>query len=199
MEFPLTSERLERCNPMSISLYTTMYSEILDAHIMVGDFVQVCLPAGNDVIGRLINISGLDDIPVTEIGTGNANYFFLDNGTEKICGLLHILKPIDTLIPGYERLSQTEQYRLRGINELVKSWTVMWFGSFSLENIAFLFNANELTSSANIAFYLNRNKNLYFARYSAQGGRYTRFLDPFCRFKSTHGYCYIIFSSLTHI
>ena len=131
---------------------------------MVGDFVVVCLPEGEHILGRLIDVSLLEDVPVPEVGTKDVDYFFLDNGMEKkICGLIHIWKKVDTRAHGYERLTQQQSYLLSGVEEVVESWTAMWFGYFSLENIAYIFHVNNVESGNYCA--LNKVENLYFARF----------------------------------
>lgn len=199
MEFLLTDARLERCNPMGFSPYcATMYSELLDSYVMVGDFISVCLPEGEKVIGRLIDVSLLDNIPISEVGTRDSDYFFLDNGTEKkVCGLIHIWKRVNNNNPGYERPAQSVAYTLSGVKEMVESWSAMWFGSFSLENIVFIMHASEFTSG-NISS-LNGIENLFFARYQQKEGANYSVLAPFQSFKSTHGYSYRVFSSLQHV
>ena len=93
MEFPLTDACLDLCDPISCLLYPAIYSEILDAHIMVGDFISVCLPEGKHVIGRLIDVSLLENVPVAEVGSGLSDNYFLDNGMEKkVCRLIRIWK-----------------------------------------------------------------------------------------------------------
>ena len=70
MEFTLTDACLNLCNPISCSLYPTIYLELLDAHIMVEDFISMCLPEGECVIGRLIDVLLLENDPVAEVGSG---------------------------------------------------------------------------------------------------------------------------------
>ena len=198
MEFPLTDARLDLCDPISCSLYPAIYSEILDAHIMVGDFISVCLPEGEHVIGRLIDVSLLENVPVAEVGSGLSDNYFLDNGMEKkVCGLIHIWKKVDTNAPGYERLSQADSYALSGVGEVVESWSAMWFGSLSLDNIVFIFQASMIISG-NFSL-LNGMENLFFARYNQKHGANYTPIDPFESFKSTHGYSYRVFSSVQHI
>ena len=55
-----------------------MYCEMLDAYVQVGDFVTVSQPTGTNVVGRLIDVSGLDDVCVNKLSVENKNYFFLD-------------------------------------------------------------------------------------------------------------------------
>ena len=83
MEFPLTKDRLAKCNPITSPVYLTMYCKLLESHIMVGDFIFVSLPEGQHVIGRLINVCLLEDIPIAEVGTRDIDYFLLDNRMEK--------------------------------------------------------------------------------------------------------------------
>ena len=70
MESPLTDACLNLCNPISCLLYPTIYSDLLDAHTMVGYFISVCLLEGERVIGRLIDVLLLENDPVAEVGSG---------------------------------------------------------------------------------------------------------------------------------
>ena len=147
MEFPLTKDRLAKCNPITSPVYPTIYCELLESHIMVGDFISISLPEGQHVIGRLINVCLLEDIPIAEVGTRDIDYFLLDNRMEKkMCRLLHIWRNFCVDTPGYERLSQVELYSLRGVQEVVESWIAMWFGIFSVENIVFIFHHIDMQS-----------------------------------------------------
>ena len=68
MELPLTDDRLAKCKPFTSSIYPTIYSALLDAHIMVGNFVSVILPEGDHIIGQLIDVCLLEDVPTLEVG-----------------------------------------------------------------------------------------------------------------------------------
>ena len=128
-------------------------------------FISVCFLEGERVIGRLIDLLLLENVPVAEVGSGETDYYFLDNGMEKkLCGLIHIWKKNDTNAPGYKRLSQADSYALSGVGEVVDSWSAMWFGSLGLDNIVFIFQANAIISG-NFSL-LTGIENLFFARYN---------------------------------
>ena len=50
---------------------------------MVGDFISISLYEGQHVIGRLIDVCLLEDIPIAEVCTRDIDYFLLDNGIDK--------------------------------------------------------------------------------------------------------------------
>ena len=87
-----------------------MRCDTLDVYVQVGDFIIVSQPTGPNLMGRLIDVSPLSDICVSELSLEDKNYFFLDNGAddEKNCGLLQLFKPVESVRDGYERLSATE-------------------------------------------------------------------------------------------
>ena len=142
MEFLLSSIRLLSCttNPRSVNSF--MECSIFNAFVQVGDFIIVAKPDGVSVVGKLIDVSNLNNICIDKIDVEGANYFFLDNGEDdnkKICGLLEIWKPVESRTIGYTALSAIDRYKLKGINELVETRNAMWFGDYTMTNLAFVF------------------------------------------------------------
>ena len=56
-----------------------MECSVFNAYVRVGDFLIVTKPNGSRVVGKLTDVSNLNDICFDEIDIGGANYFFLDN------------------------------------------------------------------------------------------------------------------------
>ena len=83
---------------------------------MIGDFISVCLLEGERVIGRLIDILLLENVPVAEVSSEDTDYYILDNAgmEKKVWGLIHIWKKIDTNAHGYKKKSQEDSYALSG-------------------------------------------------------------------------------------
>ena len=79
----MNTTRLMQCCAGTSLPYRIMHCNILDAYVEVGDFLVISQPTGGDVIGRLIDVSDLDDICVDTISFEDKNYFFLDNGSEE--------------------------------------------------------------------------------------------------------------------
>ena len=79
----------------------------------------------------------------------------------------------------------------------MESWSAMWFGSLSLDNIVFIFQASMIISG-NFSL-LNGMENLFFARYNQKHGANYTPIDPFESFKNTYNYSYYIFSLVQHI
>ena len=120
-----------------------MECSVFNAFVQVGDFIVVAKPDGVSVVGKLIDVLNLNDICIDKIDVERANYFFLDNGEDdnkKICGLLQIWKPVESRTIGYTALSATDRYKLKGINELVETRNAMWFGDYTMTNLAFFSN-----------------------------------------------------------
>ena len=76
MEFLLTDDHLEKCKQFTSPIYPTIYSALLDAHIMFGNFVYVILPEGDHVFGRLIDVRLFEDVSISEVGMRDRDYFF---------------------------------------------------------------------------------------------------------------------------
>ena len=109
----------------------------------------VSKPNDTDVVGKLIDVSVLNDVCIDEIDMDDENYFFLDKGEDdshKFCGLLQLWKPVDPSKIGYAPLSAVDKYKLKGISKLVESQSAMWFGSFKVTNLSFIFCPDELMS-----------------------------------------------------
>ena len=83
MEINLPITRLGQWRLNSSLPYGMMFCEILNAFVQIGDFLIVSQPTREDVIGKLIDISKLEDICVDEVSLEDENYFFLDNGSEE--------------------------------------------------------------------------------------------------------------------
>ena len=71
--------QLDQCRMNSALPYGMMFCEMLNAFVQIGDFLIVSQPTGEDVIGKLIDISKLEDICVDEVSLEDKNYFLLDN------------------------------------------------------------------------------------------------------------------------
>ena len=200
MDFHLNLSRLDQCGTNSYCPYGFLYCDMLDAYVQIGDFLTISQPTGDDIVGRLIDVSDLDKICVDEVSLEDENYFFLDNGSEekKACGLLQIWKPAESEKCGFTPLSASDTYKLKGIGELVETRKGLWFGSFNVSNLAFLFRPNELTNGRLPA--LNGMRNLYFVRYQETFNQYGEINGSHFRsFSSTFGYAYRVFSCICHI
>ena len=199
MEFLLSSTRLLSCttNPRSVNGF--MECSVFNAFVQVGDFIVVAKPDGVSVVGKLIDVSNLNDICIDEIDVEHANYFFLDNSEDdnkKICGLLQIWKPVESRTIGYTALSAIDRYKLKGINELVETRNAMWFGDYTMTNLAFVFRPEEIMSGRLPA--LNGMQNFFLARYQELDGKYID-VGTISSFSSHFGYAYRVFSSISHI
>ena len=94
-------------------------------------------------------------------------------------------------------MSAEDSYKLKGIPELAESSRGMWFGSFNVSNLAFLFTPDELKSGRIPA--INGMQKLYFCRYQESYGQYGELDGDFWSFSSTSGYAFCVFSSIAHI
>ena len=113
----MNTTRLMQCYASTSLPYMIMHWEILDAYVVVGDFLVISQITGRDIIGRLIDVSYLDNVCMDKISFEDKNYLFLDNGSEerKICGLLQIWKPVESRRAGFVHLSTDDNYKLKGI------------------------------------------------------------------------------------
>ena len=84
MEFNMSSTRLLACTttPKS-SIEGFMECYVLNSYVQIGDFLVVATPTGSAVVGKLIDVSRLNDICVSEIDVEGENYLFLDNGQDE--------------------------------------------------------------------------------------------------------------------
>ena len=98
-------------------------------------------PTGPDIVGRLIDIQDLDDICVDKKSLEDENYFFPDNGADnkKVCRLLEIWSKTNSSYPGFVCVNLQDEYKLKGVQELVQLQKEMWFGAFNISNLAFVF------------------------------------------------------------
>ena len=55
---------------------------MLDAYVQIGYFLTILQSTGDDIVGRLIDVSDLDKIYVDEVYLEDKNYFVPDNGSE---------------------------------------------------------------------------------------------------------------------
>ena len=55
--------------------YRIMHCNILDAYVEVGDFLVISQPTNGDVIGRLIDVSDLEDICEDKISSEDKKLF----------------------------------------------------------------------------------------------------------------------------
>ena len=76
---------------------------------------------------------------------------------------------------GFTRLSAEDAYKLKGVPEIAESSVGMWFGSFNVSNIAYLFTPKELNSSR--ISPLNGMQNMYFVRYTECFRQYGKLVD----------------------
>ena len=56
---------------------------VLNSYVQIGDFLVVATPTGSAVVGKLIDVSRLNDICVSKIDVEGENYLFLDNGQDE--------------------------------------------------------------------------------------------------------------------
>ena len=70
----------------------------------------------------------------------------------------------------YTALSSIDRYKLKGLNELVETQNAMWFGDYSMTNLAFIFQPEELMSGRLPA--LNGMQNLFLACYKELDRQY---------------------------
>ena len=66
--------------PKSVNVF--MECSVFNAYVQVDDFVIVAKPNGSSGVGKIINVSNLNNICIDEIDIEGANYFFLDNGED---------------------------------------------------------------------------------------------------------------------
>ena len=75
MEFLLSSTHLLSCttNPRSVNGF--MECSVFNVFVQVGDFIVVAKPDGVSVVGKLIDLSNLNDICIDEIDVEGGNLF----------------------------------------------------------------------------------------------------------------------------
>ena len=90
----------------------------------------------------------------------------------------------------FSALSAIVRYKLKGINELVETRNAMWFGDYTMTNLAFVFRPGEIMPGRLPA--LNGMQNLFLARYKDLDRQYID-VGTFQYFSSYFGntYCKI--------
>ena len=127
--------------------YGLMHSVVLDAYVSVGDFIMVERPTGDRMVGKNIDVSKIDDININKLSLADEDYFFLDNSSGlKKCGLIQIWKKQESETPRYTQLTAEDRYKLRGLSKLLQTHNAMWFGTFNIVDLAFVFHPQELKS-----------------------------------------------------
>ena len=71
----MSSTRLLSCATQSKSVYHFMQCDLLDSHVEVGDVLIISKPNSTDVVGKLIDVSVLNDVCVDEIEIGDGIFF----------------------------------------------------------------------------------------------------------------------------
>ena len=126
------------CNKMTLNLYvaslnqcsssslnTIPYGQVkihkLDAFVAIGDFVLYYQVVFRRVLRRIIDENKLADIAVEELSMEAMEN---KNGTQ-IYALIHVWDKVESSHSGYHRLDLTQDYSLRGIEEVMESWRAL--------------------------------------------------------------------------
>ena len=158
--------------------------------------MTISQPTGNDIAGRLIDVSDLDKIFLDEIFLEDKTIYSLIMVQKKRnMWPPSIWKPVKSGKYGFTPLSSSDTYKLKFIGELVGTRKGMFFGYFNVSNLVFLFCPKELTNGWLPA--LNGMQNLYFLRHQESFNKHGEIYGSyFCSFLSTFGYTYRMINKL---